>query len=250
MLKIKWVIHGATSISDGVFYVIFAGSLTPGMEPLLHHMELQSLHTELQNLLMEHLRHHMDLQSLHMRPLFPPTKPQNPHTEHQSLLTEHQSLLITAHQYQHQSMLLHLPSTGVHPMERPQPQWWKLPMSGGDQQNNLDKSIGIEWRKCLLGPWSKNFPDWECVGIRERQTSRPPLMLTTGRMFLDQQGKEGLMNATVSLLPRCLNIPLFQSSLFPSNPFCSKPYLIFLQCPSNQIVGGVFKDYSALINPR
>merc|ERR1740123_1508565 len=120
-------------------------------EPLLHHMELQSRHMELQNLPMEHLRHHMDLQSRHMRHLFPPTKPQNPHTDLQSLPMEHQSLLITAQQCQHQCMLHHLPSTGAHPMERPQPQWCKLPMSG----------------------------------IREKQASRHPLTPTLmERMFL------------------------------------------------------------------
>ena len=124
----------------------FADSLTLDMEPLPnrmeplpHHMELRSHHMELQNLPMEHPRHHMDLQSLHMRPLFPPTKPQNPHTEHQSLLMEPQSLLIAAQQQcQRQCMLPHLPSTLAHPMVRLQPQWCKLPMSGGSQQDNPD----------------------------------------------------------------------------------------------------------------
>ena len=223
------------------------------MEPLPHHMELQNPLMEPQNQPMEHHRHRMDLQSLHMRLLFPPTKPQNPHTEHQSLLMEHQSLLIAAQLCQHQCMLLHLPSMWAHPMERPQLQWCKLPMSGGGQQDNLDKSIGMEWMKYLLvGPCSRNFPDSEFVGIRERQTSRPPLTSTLERMFPAQQGKEGLMNATVCLLPRCLYILAFlcsSLSLFIQS-FCSNPYLIFLQCPSNNIVGGVFKDYSALINPR
>ena len=117
----------------------FADSLTLDMEPLPNCMELRSHHMELQNLPMEHPRHHMDLQSLHMRPLFPPMKPQNPHTEHQKLLMEPQSPLITAQQQcQRQCMHLHLPSTRAHPMERPQPQWCRLPMSGGRQQENRD----------------------------------------------------------------------------------------------------------------
>ena len=170
-------------------------------------MEHQSLLMELQSLPMEHLRRHMGLQSLHMRPLFPPTKPQNPHTEHQSLLMEPQSLLIAAQQQcQRQCMHLHLPNTRAHPMEPPQPQWCKLPTSG-----------------TVLGPCSKNFPDSEFVGIRERQTSRPLLTLTMERMYLAQQGKEGLMNATVCLLHRCLYIPLFQSSPFSSNHFVPTP---------------------------
>ena len=145
-------LHWLTSL----VHVIFADSLTPGTEPLphhtehlLHHMELRSRHMELQNQPMEHLRPHMELQSLRMRHLFRPTKPQNPPTEHQSLPTEHQSLLITAQRCQHQCTLHHLPSTEAHPTERPPPQWCKLPMSGGDQQNNLDNSIGMERTKEL-----------------------------------------------------------------------------------------------------
>ena len=124
-------LHWLTSL----VHVIFADSLTPGTEPLPHHTE--------------HLLHHMELQSLRMRHLFRPTKPQNPHTEHQSLPTEHQSLLITTQRCQHQCMLHHLLSTGAPPMERPLPQWCKLPMSGGDQQRHLDDSIGMERTKYL-----------------------------------------------------------------------------------------------------
>ena len=211
--------------------MFFAGNLTPGMELLPNHMEPQSLLMELQNLPMEHLCHHMDHQSLHMRLLFPLTKPQNPHTEHQSLLMEHQNLLIAAQLCQHQCMLLHLPSMWAHPMERPQLQWCKLPMSGGGQQDNLDQSIGMERIKYfLVGPCSKNFPDSEFVGIRERQTSRPPLTLTLEWMFPAQQGKEGLMNATVCLLPRCLYILVFLCpSLSPFHP-------IFLFQPLSDIL--------------
>ena len=85
---------------------------------------------ELQNLPMEHLLHPMDLQSPH-------TKPPNRPTKHPSHLMAHQ----------HQCMHLHLPSTGARPMEPRQPQWCKLPMSGGCEQEiilSLDKSVGKE----------------------------------------------------------------------------------------------------------
>ena len=105
-----------------------SGNLTLGTELQSHLTGLPSHHMELQNLPMELLRPHMELQSLRMRHLVRPTKPQNPPTEHQSLPTEHQSLLITTQRCQHQCMLLHLLSTGAPPMERPPPQWCKLPM--------------------------------------------------------------------------------------------------------------------------
>ena len=187
---------------------------------------------ELQNLPMEHLLHPMDLQSPH-------TKPNRP-TKHPSHLMAHQL----------QCMHLHLPSTGARPMEPRQPQWCKLPMSGGCEQEiilSLDKSVGKEicWRNSLI-----DF--FLIAGIREKRTSRLPSTLTLDPMSLVQRGKEGSMNATVSLLLRYL---IFGNSFVSVVPlcfqsFCSNSYLMFFQCPSNNIVGGVFKDYSALINPR
>ena len=100
------------------------------MVPLNLLMELQSHHMELQNLPMEHLLRPMDLQSPHMKP---PNRP----TKHPSHLMAHQL----------QCMRLHLPSTGARPMEPRQPQWCKLPMSGGREQEiilSLDKSVGKE----------------------------------------------------------------------------------------------------------
>ena len=231
-----------------------SGNLTLGTELQSHLTEHQSHHMELQNLPMEHLLHPMDLQSPH-------TKPPNRPTKHPSHLMAHQL----------QCMHLHLPSTGARPMEPRQPQWCKLPMSGGREQEiilSLDKSVGKEicWRNSLI--------DFLIAEIREKRTSRPPSTPTLDPMSLVQQGKEGSMNATASLLLRYLIFRnsfvfvfplrfLFVSSLFPlcfllvsslfplfSQSHCSNPYLMFFQCPSNNIVGGVFKDYSALINPR
>merc|ERR1719239_107173 len=135
---------------------------------------------------MEPLPHRMELQSLLMEPKNQPMEhhrhrmePQSPHTEHQSLLMEPQSLHITAQQQcQRQCMLPHLPSTRAHPTEPPQPQWCNLPMSG----------------------------------IRERQTSRPPLTSTLEWMFLAQQGKEDSMNAIACLLHSVLLTTLWAVS--------------------------------------
>ena len=162
-----------------------SGNLTLGTELQSHLTGLPSHHMELQNLPMEHLLHPMDLQSPH-------TKPPNRPTKRPSHLMARQL----------QCMRLHLPSTGARPMEPRQPQWCKLPMSGGREQEiilSLDKSVGKEI--C----WRNSFVKVLLIAeIREKRTSRPPSTPTLDPMSLVQRGKEGSMNATASLLLRYL----------------------------------------------